>query len=549
MPSPGASAAPNSESSHPRRGSASESLSYLALAVMVVYAAVRNFCQAVNRPFWFDEISTFLMVRIQPWSKMWTALRHGADGYPPGFYLAERFAVVFASNENLAFRWLSIAAFSATLVCLFLLIRKRAGGAAGVVCAGILLSTMLFDYHSTEARPYSLVVACIAFALLCYQRAPAARWMIPMGLSLVLAESFHYYAFFSFLPFMVAESIRFLEKREWRWGIWLALGFGFLPLAVFWPLLAINKALYSAHFWSPPIWDVALNSYSIFFITSYFKSWLMVGAAAVFVLGTLLYVLRREDAAKVRQGQETSQNVPRKTSLQEPAMILTFLALPFLALIATKVAHGGLVAKYVLSSVLGFPLACGYVFSNCKRWRAPLVTASAVFLFAGLILPREKLIWTYDMRKFPSPAMAAESLVELAGHPDLPVVVSGAHEFMTLSHYASPAWKSRFVLVADGPEAVTNTGSDTADIQLSILADYTPIRVYDSRSFAAKYPVFLLYSSNGGQDAVWPPRWFKDDGYKLLPVAVEPPSGPSGLHHVFLVSRAQDEAQVRLAQR
>lgn len=539
MPNQETSTAPMSADARAPRRWISEALSFFALAILIVYAATRNLCQALTRPLWFDEIDTFILIRLQPMSRMWTALKHGADGQPPGFYLAERFAVAFAANENLAFRWLSMFAFSVTLVCLFLLVRRRAGGAAGVVCAAIPLSTILFDNFATEARPYSLVVGCIALALLCYQHAPAARWMILMGFSLALAQSFHYYAFFAFLPFMVAEAIWFLERREWRWRVWIALSFGFVPLLAFWPLLANAKAIYGQHFWSPPTWDMAVNSYSLFLMDSRLASWVILGASAVAVLGTALYG-GRTATSNQRASDQALERSPG-TSLQEPMMVLTFLALPFLGLAATRIAHGGLVPKYVLSTILGFPLAGGYIFSTWKRWRPALVAVGAFLIFGGFVFYHERIFWSQNNWKFSSPAPAAESFVALAGHPDLPVVVSDSHEFMLLSHYASPAWKARFVLLADGPQAVIYTGSDNADIQLSILAQYFPLPVYDFRSFVAQHPTFLLYSSNGGQDADWWPRRFKNDGYTLRPVAVKPLAERDFMNRVFLVTSAKKD--------
>lgn len=547
MPNEETSAAPMPAASPVSRRWISEALSFFAMALLVGYAAARNLCQALSRPLWFDEICTFIMIRLHPMSRMWTALEHGADGQPPGFYLAERFAVAFAANENLAFRWLSILAFSVTLVCLFLLIRRRAGGAAGVVCAAVLLSTTLFDNFATEARPYSLVVACIAFALLCYQHAPWARWMIPMGFSVALAQSFHYYAFFAFSPLMIAEAIRFLERREWRWSVWIALGCGFVPLLAFWGLLANSKAIYGQHFWSPPTWDIVANGYSIYLMDSRLASWVIVGASAIAVLGTMLY--GRRVAASNQRASEPAMEASPGASLQEPIMALAFLALPFLALIATKIAHGGLVPKYVLSTILGFPLAGGYVFSTWKRCRPALVVVGAFVIFGGFVFYHERNFWSHNSWKFSSPAPPVESFVALAGHSDLPVVVSDSHEFMLLSHYACPAWKARFVLLADGPQAVVYTGSDNADIELSILAEYFPLPVYDFRSFVAQHPTFLLYSSNGGQDADWWPRRFKNDGYTLRPAAVKPPTEHDFMHRVFLVTSAKDEAVVRQAQK
>ena len=82
-----------------------------------------------------------------------------------------------------------------------------------------------------------MVIACIAFALVCYQRLPSLRWAALLGISLFLAESFHYYAVLAMIPFGFAEAVLLLRTRRIRWGVWLALACGTLPLIVFWPLL------------------------------------------------------------------------------------------------------------------------------------------------------------------------------------------------------------------------------------------------------------------------------------------------------------------------
>jgi 4-amino-4-deoxy-L-arabinose transferase-like glycosyltransferase len=506
-----------------------KALSFFALAVLIAYAAARSLCQAATKPFWYDELCTFLMVGQQPISRMWEALKHGADGQPPGFYLVERFAVALTTNENIGFRWISIFAFSITVLCLFLLIRRRCGNMVALLCAAIPLTTALFDYFSVEARPYSLVVACIAFALLCYQRAPAAGWMVLLGLSLALAESFHYYAFFAFSPFLVAEGVLFLERRQFRWGVWLALSFGFLPLAAFWPLLATAKALYGTHFWSQPTFSMAEFSYADYFGTSPDVGRAIAAVAAVAILGSMLYASRRE---KVTDRVEETLD----TSLQEPMMALTFLIVPFIAFAATAIAHGGLAPKYALSSVLGFPLAIGYVLRRRGGRTGALAAAGIACLFIFVLVPRETSFWKYHAWTFPSPAQPVESLARLAGHEELPVVVSDSHDFMQVAHYASPEWKERFVSVVDAPRAVAYSPSDNADVELAILANYSQLHVYDFRSFVALHPAFLLYSGNGGQGGDWWPGALKDGGYTLRPVAVKPLAEHDYMHRVFLVT-------------
>ena len=143
---------PNSSPSSSLFGLDSEKISPYVLAILIAYAAVRNLCQAATRPFWYDEICTFIMVRQQHISTMWSALRNGADGQPPGFYLAERVATALVANESIAFRLLSMFGFSSTVLCLFVFVRKRRGSAIALLCAAIALVTPLYDSYRRRSQ-------------------------------------------------------------------------------------------------------------------------------------------------------------------------------------------------------------------------------------------------------------------------------------------------------------------------------------------------------------------------------------------------------------
>jgi hypothetical protein len=532
MPGQGSDRAPNSNPSASIFGLDPERISPYVLGILIIYAIIRNLFQAAIKPFWYDELCTFILVHQQRLSTMWSALAHGADGNPPGFYLAERFATALVANENFAFRWLSILGFSCVLVCLFQLIRQRRGNVIALFCASIPIITILFTNYSVESRPYSLVLACISVALVCYQRAPAVRWMILMGFSLALAQSFHYYAVFAFLPFIAAELVLLLVERNLRWGVWLALACGFLPLAVFLPMLSTNKTLYSQHFWSPATLQVAQASYGWYFSTSLSNGIALVAGSALAVLGTMLYHERRAARGERSAG----------ASVQEPILILVFLSLPFICLVAATLTHGGMTTYYVLPTVLGFPLAASYVLPRLEGRTLGLFFVLTILFIIQSLLPQEIQFWSaYNSNPhFLSPADSVVQFVSPSGHEDLPMVVSDAHDFMELAHYAPPQWKSRFVSVVDAPQAVLYMKNDTADIQLAILRTYFPLPVFDFQAFVAKNPVFLLYSSNGGMDRDWWPRRLQKDGYALRPIVVKPMGDHDYFHRVFLVSRKKD---------
>src|SRR5580704_17187489 len=215
---------------------------------LVLYAALRGLFGAASKAFWFDEICTWIVARQPTVAGIWDALKNASDAHPPLFYLIERAASHLTVDPQIALRIPSILGFCCVLWCLFIFIRTRTTGYVALLSVATVMSTALFGFMA-EARPYSMVVACISFALVCYQRAPALGWVIGLAASLVVAQSLHYYALLALVPFGVAEGILWFKARHFRPVVWAALGCGLLPLFAFWPLLSQIRAVYGKHFW------------------------------------------------------------------------------------------------------------------------------------------------------------------------------------------------------------------------------------------------------------------------------------------------------------
>lgn len=516
------------------RGSLGDKLAFLPLALLIGYATARNICQALVRPFWYDEICTVLMVQQEHLSRLWQALTHGSDSPPLLFFLLERAAAALSRNENLAYRGISILGFAVTLLCLFIAVRTRKGSAIALVCAAIPLSTILFDTLSVEARPYSLLVACIAFAFVCYQRVPSRRWVILLGVSLVLAESFHYFAVFAFLPFFLAETTHYALTRQFRRGVWLALFSGFVPLALFWPILSTMQKNYGTHYWAKPTLEIALNSYSWFFLIFESSSGLYMAAiTAIAVLFTMLATLRKSSWAGPSVG----------APLQELVLVLSSMSLPLVGFAVAALAHSGMTAKYLVPSLLGFPLALGFAIPRLPRWGFLLPTVSAALLLYVLV-PQERQFWSNYNGQFVSPARFVEDFVTAGGHPDLPVVISDGHDFLQLQHYSSQSWQQRFVILLDPEQEVAYTGNDSGDRHLAILRQYTTMPIFDFRPFLTEHPSFLLYSSGGGLGRDWWPGRLKKDGFKMQNVSVRARETHDYFHRVVLVTQQRRVSQV-----
>ena len=507
-------------------GSIAEKSAFIGLAVLILYATVRNICNTIVKPMWYDEICTVLLSQQEHLSRLWQALARGADSAPITFYLLERIPAAFIRNENLAYRAISILGFAVMLLCLFVAIRTRKGSAIALVAAAFPLTTVLFDRFAVEARGYSMLVACIAFAIVCYQRVPARRWVILLGLSLTLAETFHYFAVFAFLPFLLAEAAHYGMTRDFRRSVWIALLVGFVPMACSWPTIYGMQKTFGQHYFTQPTWETTLSSYSEYFPGTRMSGGVcLVAAAALAILFTMLVTLRRTS-----QGED-----PAGAPVPELALALGLLSLPLVGFGAAAAAHSGMNSKYLVSSVLGFCLALGFSLPRVPR-RGFLVAAASALLLC-VIVPQEHAFWRgYDGR-FVSPTRFEENFVSVAGHPDLPVVVSDTHDFMRLQHYTNKSWQKRFVLLVDPEQAVIYTGSDTGDKQLAILRQYTNLPIYDFQPFLAEHPAFLLYSSKGGNGSDWWPRRLKQDGFTLRMVSVLPKELFDFYHRVILVTR------------
>jgi hypothetical protein len=501
-----------------------EKLATWGVVVLIVYAAIAGILRAASSPFWFDELCTVVLARQPGMSAIWKALGHAADSHPPTYYFLERLAASFLPNEHIAFRLPSILGFCCILLCVFIFVRKHGGPVSALLCAALLLMSQLYLPYAVEARGYALMSACVAVALVCYQRADGLLWAFLMGLSFAAAGAFHYYAVFALFPFALAEFAFLSQSRRLRLGVWIALACGMLPVIAFWPLLSELRKYYGAHFWSQPGLAVALDVYGWFLNVSPYWGIAIAAAASAGVIAIIISESFREKSG--------SREVRH---FHEKILVLGLLILPVAVLTAMKLTHGGLTERYMLPAGLGIPLAAGLILSRFDR---RLLGLFGVLLCFGLTA-QEVHFWLaqrHHLGELSNPAQGVEELVGKANRRDLPVVVSNALEYLQLVHYGPTALVTRLVDVADAPQAIVYSGTDGTEKQLLVLRSYIPLQVYEFQEFAAKYHEFLLYAGAGGWVDWWSARLLHD-GYMLRLVATD------GTRRVYLVCRADEACQ------
>lgn len=496
-------------------------------AALVIYSVIRNAVQVSAVQFWFDEVITAIITRQPGIVSIWKALANAADTNPPLYYLLEKFIVSFIPNEHVALRIPSIAAFACVLWCLFVFIRRRSGALVAAVAAMVPLVTILWEFYAEDARSYGLFVACIAVALVCYQRAPERRWMIAMGASLLLGECFHYYALFGIVPFAAAEAVLYLKTKWVRPSVWIALACGLLPLILFWPLLARVKSYYAGTNWAPPTFVGTIGIYSwLFNLDSPFDRFfpiftvqsiaivLLTAIGAVCAISLLVY-----QAVKARPEDEPF--------FHENILVAGFLGLPFVIFVAMKITNGGGAERYMLPAILGISIAASYVLQRTRRSIVVLLGVSLLATF-GI---GELTSWiTY--RGTDGVGSNIPKIEAFTKPYDLPVVISPMLAYLPFAYYGSPQWNNHFVALVDLPESVAYMDFDSGDRQLLVLRSLVPIPVYEFGKFRKDHSKFLLYSlTSGSNKQDWWPVFLIREGYSLKRVS------NSGHASIYLVTQ------------
>jgi hypothetical protein len=486
---------------------------YIFMGLLVVYVIVRGVVGAASRLFWFDELFTLTIANQPSLHDMWRAITSGFDSAPPLFYLVERAALDLTSNQQIALRIPSILAFPCTLICLFVYAKKRNGELLACLCALLFLSTSLFHTYLIDARAYSMVVACIAFALVCYQRLASPAWTFLFGFALFLAESLHYYALFAMIPFWFAESLVFITTRKFRWPTWIALFFGILPVILCWPLLMTFKKYYGPNIFARPDFSAVRGYYATFFLLKDNA----IGIAAAFVaVAAIVWCCLWGHKSNPQEANGDGGN----PDLAEAGLLLSFIALPVIVLAPMGVVHGILLIRYVMTATIGLALGITMAISIAGR-KATVLFAMFVVCLVGV---RESSFWFHREYDPFIPYFSATSAGELqhmsefmesAGHPDLPMVVSDCLLYSQFVYYSEAHWKNRLVYLADERRELHYTRADTSSKSMLAFREFFPLRVVDYSEFTTAHPEFLLYSE--GLD--WYIPAFLRDGFTLQLVA------------------------------
>jgi len=204
-------------------------------------------------------------------------------------------------------------------------------------------------------------------------------------------------------------------------------------------------------------------------------------------------------AIQAREISRLFRSNERSSEMSDSILRISLLLLPIITFLPAALLHGPVISRYVIVTILGIVLTFGSFRSAPKG--ANVVVVSFLVIHAAI---GEAIFWNSVHSQLASrPTAPVESLIERAGHAELPVVVGHGLVFLPLEKYASPQVRSRLVYPVDAAKAIQYSGTDSIDENLVRLRRYAPIAAPDFSEFARDHSAFLLYTRKLEPDLDW----------------------------------------------
>jgi hypothetical protein len=481
------------------------------LVTVLVWEFGVLFFEASRKLFWYDELLTFHVSSLQPFSLFWGALKASVDGMPLGYYLLVRAVRILPGDPRVTLRLPSILGYLMTLLGVYWFARKRLPAFAGLA-AVFLITLSPFRGYALEARSYSLLVGFLAISAVLWQRMGEKRFMTPLfTLFLSLAVSCHYLAVVAISAFGIAELTWILLSRRIRWGVWVACLLATFPFFMSLPLLLRFRDIFGKNFWSRPSWHTVISTYGSYLGLTYTPG--MSNAAYTLALVLIAFFGIVVGNSLLRICRTPGAGSPDERDFGPPEIILVggFLYFPVLLVVLTKLLHSGYNPRYGWPAILG--LVLGSVYLVRTIWPKP----SSAYLLVALLIAFAVQSGSDVRTLYTAGSTRVDErwtrLAEVSrNEPSIPVVIGSPVAYLEAAEYSPPELRDRLVEVVDPDIATRLVGADTPDKTNRLLAQFIPLHVEDLAVFQAAHQKFIL-RSDGSFD--WFTQYLVERRYHL----------------------------------
>jgi hypothetical protein len=456
------------------------------LGLLSVVYLVATCLRAAREKLWYDEILTFDAASLLPSLRaLWSFLTHGLELNPPlGFVLAAGSESVFGRNE-FGVRFPSVVAFWVMSLCLYVFLRRRLPWPFAM--AGMLLPALTAAArYSYEARPYALVLAFAAIALVAWQAAAEGRRrrvaLVVLALALAAALCAQPLAVTLALPFLAGETARSIRRKRLDVPVWCAFAASTPPLWILWKLRGAAHAAAAAQNVVHPLYMVGLTYFMI-----------LLPAIIPVAAATFLTVMARSQDHRLKPVLPPVLPADEGMPGYELAALIGFVAIPLIA-VPISMLGGPYWPRYSLNAVIGLGgcLAVILFRTTAGRARAGVaVTALFAMFFAGEQLLPESKRWDAGIEGTDSSAL--QTALEGTAGNNLPIVIGRPLTFVQLEHYGSPALADRLYYLTGSRTAAGSVANVVFDVKGPVLQEFVPFRSHFAEygAFVARHKRFI----------------------------------------------------------
>ncbi len=428
---------------------------WLAILLFIVIYLPSAFEASHTRLLWHDEIYTYWIAQAPTFRAMLADLQT-LDLNPPLLYTLTRLSFHLFGVSTLSTRLPEIFFFLVALLAIFRFVRLRLGVTFALFAVGLLMECDI-AYLRVEARPYAILLGCLAVAMVGWQQAASpelsptrrhralALTIIFLG---VLGMMFsHIFAILSVSALIAAELWRQLRQRKLDLPILLALSLPLLAVVTYVPMLRNHGAAIFPAAFQPT------GEKIFFFYIDAINRELVVLCLAAFSALLFLRLGLLKPAPPARG--------PRWFFTQsEWVLLILLLASPLVIMVELLLTHGAFWERY------GAPASFAVVMLTAAllaRWtirngrpdpRAAFLGFGIVILMSGLwtAIPRQiaahRLIPTAaNMEPIHKPCQSCAQTLAL--NPTLPLVDASGLAFVEMNLRESPETLSRVFYLTD----------------------------------------------------------------------------------------------------
>jgi hypothetical protein len=446
---------------------------------VLLYLAICWFISA-TRLLWLDELFTYYPAKLPRAADVVDFFVHH-DLHTPVTALLMRFSMQVLGDNYVGQHAPFVLFYLLMCLCLFRFVSRWAGPLWGLVAAALPLVASTFHY-ACEMRAYPIVMGAAAAAAVCWQEADGSRRrfraLLLLWAALAFTVSTHYYALLVFVPFAVAELVKWRERGSIDWPVWLVLATAPLILVIFIPAIRTARAIYANGFWAKASLGQVEETYRFLLVLAFAP---MLASLIAWAMLT-----RRKP------------NVVALPALQMYQWVFVgcWALLPVYAVLLSFIT-GAFTTRYALSAMIGVTLCL-----TLLAWRRSSGDRTLALVIAAVLLgwfalkgPRIALAYMADTGGYPfrtALPFAHRSWMPAISVSRLPVVVTPAVYFAHFQHYVSPEVHSRVYYLVNREYARQIEGMDTGELNLIETRTMIPLNIAPYDAFVRDHRRFLL---------------------------------------------------------